>query len=145
SGVSLADPTYHIPSSIDILVGADVFWNVIGTNRIQLGKNKPVLFETKLGWVISGSLLNKTNSKDLHCLLSCDSSKIGTDLTKFWELDSIPSSTINDLNSHPCEKVFTETTTRAEDGRFNVTLPFHESPKCLGDSYYMAKHRFLSL
>lgn len=59
SGVSLADPTYHIPSSIDILVGADVFWNVIGTNRIQLGKNKPVLFETKLGWVISGSLLNK--------------------------------------------------------------------------------------
>ncbi|KAF9822583.1 hypothetical protein SFRURICE_010685 [Spodoptera frugiperda] len=53
AGISLADPTFNIPSSIDILVGADIFWNVIGRNRIQLGGHMPTLFETKLGWLIS--------------------------------------------------------------------------------------------
>ncbi|KAF9798310.1 hypothetical protein SFRURICE_012907 [Spodoptera frugiperda] len=53
-GISLADPTFNIPSAIDILVGAEVFWSVLCNNSIDLGKNQPKLYETKLGWLVSG-------------------------------------------------------------------------------------------
>ncbi|KAF9808907.1 hypothetical protein SFRURICE_000953 [Spodoptera frugiperda] len=55
TNIVLADPQFYVPSSIDILVGAEVFWNVIGTNRIELGKSMPTLFESKLGWLLSGN------------------------------------------------------------------------------------------
>ncbi|XP_041982291.1 uncharacterized protein LOC121735510 [Aricia agestis] len=44
-----------------------------------------------------------------------------------------------------CEKLFTETTKRDEFGRFFVRIPLKESPELLGDSYTMAKNRFLCL
>lgn len=43
------------------------------------------------------------------------------------------------------EKSFVKNTTREQDGRFIVTLPLKDSPEVLGDSFHMAKRRFLSL
>ncbi|KAF9791347.1 hypothetical protein SFRURICE_021513 [Spodoptera frugiperda] len=37
SNIVLADPNFYTPSSIDILVGAEIFWGIIGMNRITLG------------------------------------------------------------------------------------------------------------
>ncbi|KAF9794895.1 hypothetical protein SFRURICE_005130, partial [Spodoptera frugiperda] len=51
SNIVLADPNFYTPSSIDILVGAEIFWGIIGMNRITLGKNMPTLVESKLGWL----------------------------------------------------------------------------------------------
>ncbi|XP_069355819.1 uncharacterized protein [Maniola hyperantus] len=141
SGICLADPSFHIPSTIDILVGADIFWSVIGTNRICLGKNKPTLFETQLGWIVSGTV--RTNSKnDNICMLS---SNLDFDLSRFWELDSISSKHNLTPEERACEEHFMKTTKRKPDGRFIVSLPLKESPEVLGDSYQMAKSRFLSL
>lgn len=44
-----------------------------------------------------------------------------------------------------CEEHFTKTTKRKPDGRFIVSLPLKEAPEVLGDSFAMAKQRFLSL
>ncbi|XP_045449077.1 uncharacterized protein LOC123657599 [Melitaea cinxia] len=46
-GITLADPTYFYPSQVDMLLGADIFWSVLCSNNISLGKNKPTLSETK--------------------------------------------------------------------------------------------------
>ncbi|KAF9823412.1 hypothetical protein SFRURICE_006625 [Spodoptera frugiperda] len=54
SGISLADPSFNTPSAVDILLGADIFWSVLCNNSIDLGKNQPKLYETKLGWLVSG-------------------------------------------------------------------------------------------
>ncbi|XP_045455426.1 uncharacterized protein LOC123665124 [Melitaea cinxia] len=144
SGVALADPSFHIPSVIDILVGAEIFWNVIGTNRINLGKNKPTLFETKLGWLVSGSIIDKHYDNDQQpiCMLS---NNLEFDLTRFWELDSVSSKHIFSPEERACEEHFVKTTKRKADGRFVVTLPLKESPTILGDSYHLAERRFLSL
>lgn len=48
SDIQLADPTFYIPSAIDILVGAEIFWSILGNASINLGKNKPKISETKL-------------------------------------------------------------------------------------------------
>ena len=44
-----------------------------------------------------------------------------------------------------CEKHFLDTTRRIEDGRFKVRLPFKSDAKVLGNSYEVAKRRFLAL
>ncbi|CAG9138263.1 unnamed protein product, partial [Plutella xylostella] len=44
-----------------------------------------------------------------------------------------------------CEASFSEHTSRNADGRFVVTIPLKESPDVLGDSYNMARRRFMSL
>uniref|UniRef100_A0A2H1WM60 SFRICE_016310 n=1 Tax=Spodoptera frugiperda TaxID=7108 RepID=A0A2H1WM60_SPOFR len=148
AGISLADPTFNIPSSIDILVGADIFWNVIGRNRIQLGGHMPTLFETKLGWLISGAI-PQANTNHSVCMVTHDihTSHIDnpTDLTRFWELDSISPKFNFTSEERACEQNFNKTTRRNADGRFVVTIPLKESPEALGSSYEMAKRRFLSL
>jgi len=39
----LADPKYYIPKEVDLLTGAEKFWDLICVGQIKLGKNKPTL------------------------------------------------------------------------------------------------------
>lgn len=52
--LKLADPKFLEPGSIDMLIGADLFWNILGTSKMSCGKNLPILQDTKLGCIISG-------------------------------------------------------------------------------------------
>ncbi|XP_037298293.1 uncharacterized protein LOC119190433 [Manduca sexta] len=81
--IPLADPYYHTPAPIDMILGADVFWNLLGSERIVLGNHQPILFETRLGWVVSGpintGLANKFNQPVkcnivaiANCNVSCE-------------------------------------------------------------------------
>ncbi|KAJ2951417.1 hypothetical protein O0L34_g13561 [Tuta absoluta] len=147
--INLADPSFNIPSTIDILVGAHIFWQVLGTNKIELGKKKPTLFETKFGWLVTGDIqLNKHNKKNephnAICMFTQDTQS-DTNITRFWELDSVPLKHKMTSDEQACEELFAETTIRKSDGRFVVTIPLKESPDALGDSYYLAKKRFLSV
>lgn len=49
SNIALADPTFYKPCDIDILIGADLFWDLLGSQRLKLGTGMPVLSETRLG------------------------------------------------------------------------------------------------
>ncbi|XP_061728105.1 uncharacterized protein LOC133533163 isoform X1 [Cydia pomonella] len=143
SEICLADPSYTEPADIEILLGAKIFWSVLGTNRIILGKNDPFLVETKLGWLLVGAINQPTSVKPV-CLFLTDK-QTDTTLTKFWELDTISPKHDFTPDENACEELFNKTTKRDKDGRFVVTVPLKESPDTLGDSYGMAKRRFLSL
>lgn len=52
--LKLADPNFHMPSDVDVVIGSNVFWDLLGPRKIELGENKPVLWETRLGWLVSG-------------------------------------------------------------------------------------------
>jgi len=47
--IKLADPTFHVPGKIDILLGSEIFWKLLCVGQIQLGKSKPIFQKTKLG------------------------------------------------------------------------------------------------
>ncbi|XP_063368166.1 uncharacterized protein LOC134656535 [Cydia amplana] len=64
----------------------------------------------------------------------------------FWELEEVPK--IGDGltdDERACEQLFASTTQRDKDGRFLVRLPLKESADALGDTYDVARSRFLSL
>ncbi|XP_061719409.1 uncharacterized protein LOC133526708 [Cydia pomonella] len=145
AGITLADPSFYEPSAIDILVGAEVFWDVLGSANIKLGKNKPQLRETSLGWIVCGSIpaYNTNINESYFCSFLTHNEE--TNLTRFCELDSVSSKHRMSQEEQACEKSFLDNTTHDQDGRFVVTLPLKESPDVLGDSYHMAKRRFLAL
>jgi hypothetical protein len=52
--IKLADEQFHQPGSIDLLIGADIFYEILRSGRCTRSSNLPVLQETVLGWKISG-------------------------------------------------------------------------------------------
>lgn len=141
----LADPTFYKPSQIDILIGADVYWSIVNANHIYLGKNKPALQDTKLGWLVSGPTgQDRLKSLKVTCSFS---QELQDDLKRFWEIEeSYSEQFARSPDEHFCERHFVETTKRLANGRFSVLMPLKEEPKCaLGDSYAMAKKRLLNL
>nr|CAI5846008.1 unnamed protein product [Callosobruchus analis] len=69
--IKLADPRFNEPQNVDMLIGADLFWDVICRGQIALGRNAPILQNTKFGWIVSGPL-SKGETNEIYCNLSED-------------------------------------------------------------------------
>lgn len=164
SNIQLADPYFHTPASIDIIIGADIFWNLLGSNKIILGDKKPTLHQTRLGWIVCGPInggydcvgsqsspLIKCNFTNLNTDLESSSRShelddIQNQLTRFWQLEEVcHESSAHSAEEKLCEEHFMKYTTRLADGRFNVRIPLKESSDSLGDSFHRAKRCFQSL
>lgn len=142
--IKLADPEFNLPAPIDILLGAEVFWHLIGIGRIQFGKHQPTLQETELGWLVSGCVQNHKQTHRINS--SCFFTNNDSDqLSRFWELDNISTDYKSSQEHKTCEEIFIKTTSRGTNGRFVVTMPLKAPPECLGNSFIQAKRRFLNL
>jgi len=53
----LADENFNKPNSIDILLGTDVFFEVLCHDKKTEPGNYPVLQDTEIGWIVSGKIL----------------------------------------------------------------------------------------
>lgn len=69
--LQLADPSYHTPGNIDILLGASIFWNLLCNEQLHHSPKLSVLQKTVLGWIISGTMepLYKDSMK-MYCGMS---------------------------------------------------------------------------
>lgn len=153
TNITLADPNFHDSQAIDMLIGADLFWELIRKGQMRLS-NGPFLQNTHLGWVLSGSILPlKQNSvkHHVHCNLTqtsndCMTFSLDKLLRQFWEIEELPSkSTILSDEERACEEHFVQHTKRMVDGRFNVRIPFKQAPESLGDTRTQAESRFFAL
>ncbi|KAH9644279.1 hypothetical protein HF086_003778 [Spodoptera exigua] len=143
--VDLADSRFYEPSEVDILIGADLFWELVTSQQVKLGKGLPTLQSSKLGWLVTGPV-------DILCIpkieAKCNLARgVSDQLEKFWKveevicIDKIPSSTEEEF----CEKHFVKNMYRTENGRFCIKMPFHTSPSVLGDTFVKAKSRLINL
>lgn len=60
--IQLADPQHYKPQKIDIILGASVFFEVLGIDRIQPVKNGVFFQETHFGYIISGQVPSAKNN-----------------------------------------------------------------------------------
>lgn len=74
NGIKLADPTCCTPGKIDILLGAEVFSQIILPGLRRGPANSPIAQNTELGWIISGPV---TESKPIGVPLEVNHSCIG--------------------------------------------------------------------
>ncbi|XP_053623554.1 uncharacterized protein LOC128682758 [Plodia interpunctella] len=149
--ICLADPKFYQPSEVDMLLGAEIFFDIISPNQIKLGPGLPVLQDSKLGWFIAGPLnynlnlnISHNSNKKIHCNFT---KEISDKLSQFWNLEEVQlSKPPMSANDEYCEQHFLNTTKRLENGRFSVMIPFSENPEAaLGNSFNIAKRQFLNL
>lgn len=140
----LADPTFAIPSKVELLLGADLF-PLILKDGIRTGSpGQPSAINTIFGWVLSGKILNAPTSK-LHSFFTCLNENLDSTLKKFWELETIPSKVLSSPEDFVCENHYLKNVSRSASGRYTVALPFRDPDPKIGNSYNSAYKRLRSL
>ncbi|XP_066139159.1 uncharacterized protein [Euwallacea fornicatus] len=144
--IRLADPNFHKPKPIDMIIGVDLFWDLF----CKESQKYSYLHKTKLGYVISGKFpyINPVGNSTL-CNLATISNPMDTNLNlvlkNFWEIEECPQFPALSSEERACEKIFSETIREDENDRFIVTIPFKGSLDSLGESFEQAERRFFAM
>ncbi|KAJ8708890.1 hypothetical protein PYW08_010272 [Mythimna loreyi] len=113
--LELADPDYNISRPIDILLGADVYSNIILTGMCRLSESLPLVQETQLGWILCGNIKTK---------LMCNVVQFDLDrVQQFWEIENVTEEKSLSSEDQECIQYYKATTHRLDDGKYQVRLP----------------------
>ena len=97
-GLQLADNTQRENDlEVHILIGADYYWNFVSGETVRGGTGTPVVTNSKLGWLPSGSsATGGGHQQSVHLIamhvMKVECSEIDPlteQVSRFWDLDSI--------------------------------------------------------
>ncbi|XP_073820588.1 uncharacterized protein [Musca autumnalis] len=125
-GYDLADPNFHSPSHVDLLLGSNVIPSLLLDGVRKIGSSL-VIQATIFGWVISGSVPTQTVSSFSIETSEDHDASLSQQLRKFWEQEEIPEKRLLSASDEYCESLFKKTTVRTTDGRYMVRLPFRRN------------------
>ena len=127
SSVELADPELNVSKPIDVLLGGDVYQNILKPGLIHGPKGTPAAQNTIFGWVLFRNVSSRQSTSEvttLHASTSIPSCE--ETLQKFWTLEEPPKAK---FPLSPLDKLvvqdFEEHLKREENGRFIVKLLFN--------------------
>lgn len=146
--IELADPQFHVSSDIDILIGAELFWQVLCIGHIKASTNHPTLQKTRFGWILAGRMTQGPNItrrvQSMHALVSND--QLNEQLTHFWQLETIERANNLTADENICEQHFLDNVSRNAQGRYVVKLPFKDQVAAkIGDTREIALKRLRGL
>ena len=100
SHIQLADERFNKSDTIDVLLGANIFFDTLCAEQMYLGKNKPILQRTRFGWILSGNMnVGIKRRKNTICNLAViNDNSLSEQVKKFWTLEEVTNerpSTIN--------------------------------------------------
>ncbi|XP_052759203.1 uncharacterized protein LOC128202543 [Galleria mellonella] len=138
ANITLADPQYDSPNKIDLLLGAEVYSQILqgGIMKNAAMKNaagSTLAQRTSLGWILSGSV-ECTNVDDNIVVLHSHIEENDM-LNRFSELKSESMNSSKKMltpEEEQCERIFTSTTKQNKDCRYIVKLPLREDDTCEG-------------
>ncbi|XP_012524163.1 uncharacterized protein LOC105829678 [Monomorium pharaonis] len=139
-GLQLADTHFSTPGPIEMLLGADVYTNILLEGLVKGPADAPIAQYTTLGWIVLGPTTNESSTLSRQsCGVSLDD-ELSTLVHKFWELESVPVNHNTSLTTdeQECEAHFLSTHARDEQGRYIVRLPFKYPSDNLGASKHKA-------
>jgi len=142
--IRLSDKNFHTPNAIDVLLGCELFPHLLRDGIIHGEKGQPSAFNSIFGYVLIGKVDNSIQSNP-QSMISCYTSiepSLAVCLEKFWEIEQVPHKVHHSPEDILCEKIYSQSFTRNESGRFAVPLPFINSEPTLGDTYPIALKRF---
>ena len=148
----LADPKYHEPRRVDMILDVGVFSQILLSGKIEGTKGHPSAWETQLGWGVmgcyappipgnfSGGAINST------VISLSDQDNLNTLLERFWFLENMPrikncfsSEELAIQKHYDATHYFSKSL-----GRYVVSLPRKDIGLSMGESYTTALNRFFS-
>ncbi|XP_039281639.1 uncharacterized protein LOC120350817 [Nilaparvata lugens] len=149
NNIVYADEEFQIASKPQILLGAEIYYEVLLQGRFDRGPDYPKVIESILGWFISRKLPEDSNENhaDNHVksFLVSSATDVQKQLQKFWEMEQYDEPQCRSKEDEYCEEFFSKTTKRDDDGHFVVRLPRRANHRALGDSLMNAENRFLKM
>ncbi|XP_046985874.1 uncharacterized protein LOC124555853 [Schistocerca americana] len=141
----LADPEFNKPATVDLILGAEVFFDIVCKERL-VKPGHPSLVETKFGWILSGRMPSASCNMPRSTVTSCfvRGDNLDAKLQRFWELEELSTKTIS-KQGKICEAHFQRDMARDEEGRFVVRLPVKPDCKSLGEARQQASRRLAHL
>ncbi|XP_022835355.1 uncharacterized protein LOC111362836 [Spodoptera litura] len=112
--LKLADPQFNLSSPIDLLLGADIYSELILNGIIRSDERYPVAHHTKVGWILCG------NVKTFNCFVTLNDIE---NMTRFWETEEIPNKSSLTSEEKHCEEYYNSTTIRLANGQYVVQMP----------------------
>lgn len=119
--LELADPRFYEPSRIDMLIGAEMFFELIQAGKCQMSPDLPVLQESSLGWLVGGKIAGATAFnivKVCHAKpTEVNNEQLSELLKRFWIVDNQQDDMHVEFDEF-CEDHFMRTHTRTPEGRY---------------------------
>ncbi|XP_066595949.1 uncharacterized protein [Prorops nasuta] len=139
SNIKLADPQFHLPQRVDLLIGSGATLSLLCVGQINLSRNECDLYaqKTLLGWVIVGEASSRRQRKEEFCRLA--------NIIRCFAAPGVKQKKQNRIVSDECEIHYKLNTTRDSDGRYIVRLPFKDNRPDLGNTKAVAMRRFYGL
>ena len=121
------DPGFGQPGRIDMLLGVNLFLDVLCHGRRSGPLESPTALETEFGWVLCGSAGVTTFYSTVTS---------GDDiLRQFWEIEETPADhSALSTEERTVVRHFESNHSRSKEGRFVVPLPRNPSAKQIGES-----------
>lgn len=142
-GFNLADPTFHTPGPVDLLLGSDILGQICSGSWRALQPGGLVGLHTIFGMSLLGPILpvSTVSVEDrLHV-----GSTLSDAVQKFWEVEEPPLVPRSNPEDDECESFYQNNTGRLVSGQFVTRLPFLANRPQLGDSRHMAERRLISM
>ncbi|GBM48220.1 hypothetical protein AVEN_72491-1 [Araneus ventricosus] len=120
--IKLADPSFHKPAKISMLLGAQVFFKIIKADQIKIN-DSITLQNSVFNYIVTGGL--PTADDKLHCFLLSEQEGLENLISKFWQLESMEDESLN-LNSQTkfCEDHFLNNHRRDQTRHYIVQMAF---------------------
>lgn len=144
SSLDLADPEFHRPGPVDLLLGADVLGRLLNGTKRVLQPGGLVTLSTSLGFVIMGPVLDVPSTPVVENALAVGSA-LSDAVQKFWEVEEPPTAPRVDPEHEECELFYQNNTGRLRSGRLITRLPFLAVRPPLGSSRALAEKRLASM
>lgn len=112
----LADPTYHSPGPIDLLIGADSFADII-LDGINITENGMLAQKMQFVWTLLGKArFRAQNNQNLVSMIT--RTNIDEQLKTFWQIEAVLDDTTTN-EEKKCEDLYESTTRRNRDRTYS--------------------------
>lgn len=142
---TLADHQFAVPSPVDMLIGADLYPQlIIGAPR-HSGIQDLYLLPTVFGLAVTGSMSSPPSGTTQTYFVGSEPSTIDLQLKSFWEIEEPVQVTASNPDDVFCEEHFINTHSRTADGRYIVRFPFNDDVSKLSHNRDHVSRRFRNL
>ncbi|GFX85004.1 uncharacterized protein TNCV_4998331 [Trichonephila clavipes] len=133
----------NVPDKIDLLLGANIFYELLKPERIKIKDSQLLLVNSVFGYIVTGNL-DSINETKVHCGLIRDED-LNKTLEKFWKVEEVEQPIVKNKERLICEEHYANTHFRTKEGKYVVSMPLkkrnprvwitvwceseHESPK----------------
>ncbi|GFS49085.1 integrase catalytic domain-containing protein [Trichonephila clavipes] len=140
--ITYADAEFNIPKRIDILLGGEIFYELLKSKQIKLHDNSIILQDSVFGYIVTGSIQNEP-SNYYFCNFIQD--QVDRNLTKFWDLEAIGIKAESSCDPDDQAIQHFKSSVRFNSGRYEVGFPWKGHTQELNDNFSVAEKRVKSL